>query len=186
MKINFLTVSLLAGFAGLGGYYAYEQSRPAVTTEGNLLWKIEEGGAPASITFATATESVVYEKQGKEWRYRGRPERPLELRWTTGYSNLMRLVYDRKLSDMADPKAYGLAHPQLTITLDSAHRLLIGAQNPTKSGYYAMVAGQKPLYLLGSWQVDAWRELVSNPPLATPMPTSTSKPQVTNPVATKS
>lgn len=186
MRINYLTVALVVGFVALGAYYAFEQTRPPVTTQGNLLWEFEEGANFSSITFATATGSVVYDKKGNEWRYRARPERPLALRWSTGYSNLMRLAYDRKVSEAADSKAYGLEHPQLTITLDPTHRLLIGAQNPTRSGYYAMVAGQKPLYLIGSWQVDAWKELVSDPPLATPMPAPTSKPRVTSPVATKS
>lgn len=80
------------------------------------------------------------------------------------------------LSDAQKPE-YGLAQPetQLTVGRESdSLTLLIGAQNPQRTGHYAQLAGAPALYLIESLLVDDLKRLVTqppDPPTPTPVPT---------------
>lgn len=77
------------------------------------------------------------------------------------------------------PTEYGLAPPEseLTVARDAdSVTLLIGAQNPQRTGYYAQLSGAPALYLVESLLVDDLKRLVAQPP---DPPTPTPSPTVT-------
>lgn len=81
---------------------------------------------------------------------------------------------------------YGLAPPEseLTVARDAdSLTLLIGAQNPQRTGYYTQISGVPALYLVESLLVDDLKRLVTqppDPPTPTPSPTVTPTPAGTS------
>lgn len=85
-----------------------------------------------------------------------------------------------KIADaVQSPTEYGLAPPEADLTIaknTDSITLLIGAQNPQRTGYYAQISGAPTLYLVESLLVDDLKRLVSqppDPPTPTPVPTIT-------------
>ena len=90
-----------------------------------------------------------------------------------------------KVADtIQNPADYGLAQPDADVTVarDSDRiTLLIGSQNPQRTGYYTQLSGAPALYLVESLLVDDLKRLVSQPP---DPPTPTAAPASSTPAAT--
>lgn len=87
----------------------------------------------------------------------------------------------RVLEALADAQRgdYGLASPEAEVTVgreSDSITLLVGSQNPQRTGYYTQLAGAPPLYLVESLLIDDLKRLVTqppDPPTPTPVPTVT-------------
>lgn len=121
------------------------------------------------------------------WSLDGDPPQPAD----SGdvFLKLTQLVSTQVLNVLASSpgdEVTGLANPRYTVSLAlEAGRVVdleIGAETPTKSGYYVRLNRQN-LYVVPKTGLDTVLGLFENPPLATPQlpatPTGTGTPQVT-------
>ncbi len=175
MRANPLTIGLAVAFAGLGAFYQFfEKNRPPSENPDSLsIWRIEEARAPAILSLEAGDKKIVFERKAKEWHLRGKGDLPLDSRWEPSYSGLLKPSAERKVSDTAPFKDYGLDSPSFRITLGTgqeAKSLILGEKNPAGEAYYAAEPGKRTIYLVSSWQVDGWKGLLDKPPLASPTP----------------
>ncbi|MHB1006209.1 MAG: DUF4340 domain-containing protein [Chloroflexota bacterium] len=100
-----------------------------------------------------------------------------EWKVTTILWRLAVLNADRLLAPkIDDPATYGLAKPSLELRLGLAggatEVLYLGTENPLGTGSYARKEGSDNLYLINAAIVTDLRKLVTEPPVATPVPTA--------------
>jgi len=109
-------------------------------------------------------------------------------RWGSVMARLGNLKARGRVSDaLADAQKgeYGLVQPEIEAMVGSDRdrvTLQIGAQNPTRTGYYAQLAGAPALYLVDTLLVDDLKRLLTqppDPPTPTPVPTATPAPEGT-------
>ena len=181
---------ILAAIAGGVATYAFlvesKKDAPSSSLEEVMLW---DRGSDSSFTRLVLTDSAsrsaVYVRQGDaDWRYEPQASRSLEVfGWDTPYGNIKKLVADRKIADRVEKLSeFGLDHPVLRVSLGSRTRpeqdwVELGAKDALDgSTYYARTGKGQAVYQIGSWKVDGWMKLLSNPPLATPSPEPTRVP----------
>ncbi|HEY9765253.1 MAG TPA: DUF4340 domain-containing protein [Chroococcales cyanobacterium] len=180
MKANPLTIGLAVALLGLGAYYQFfEKNRPPSENPDIIsIWRIEEARAPSILSLEAGDKKIVFERKGKDWHLRGKGDLPLDYRWESSYSSLLKPSAERKVSDNAPLKDYGLDSPAFRLTLGSgkeAKSLLLGEKNPAGEAYYAAEPGKRTIYLVSSWQVEGWKGLLDKPPVASPTPAQKNK-----------
>lgn len=175
---------ILVAIAGGVGAYAYfveaKKDAPAPTLEEVTLWDRSDDKSLKRLTVTDdASHSAVYVRQGdSDWRYEPQASRSLDtFGWDTPYGHVRKLVADRKIGDRVEKLSdFGLDRPVLRLALGTKDQpeqdwVELGAKDSLDgSTYYARTSKGQGVYQVGSWKVDGWKKLLSNPPVATPSP----------------
>jgi hypothetical protein len=188
------TLILLGILALLGGYvYFFEirpEDEPPVEEQERAVFDLEadeiidltlfedEAGVEPALSLAR--------QAGENWQIEVPVQEPAND--TTVSSTVRRLAQleaTRVLEEAAaDVTVYGLGEVAtwrvvLTLADGTAYTLLIGDQNPTKTGYYAKKAEADIIYLISSSMVNTLQGWADEPPVQptpTPVPTETPLP----------
>ncbi|MCS7251822.1 MAG: DUF4340 domain-containing protein [Anaerolineae bacterium] len=112
------------------------------------------------------------------------PQRHLVLRdrIDTMAGGFATLFVQQVISDGVDLAMYGLVTPTHTIVIsatDRVYTLTVGNQTPVRGGYYVLREGDPAVYVVGTFAIDEAKNLITQPPLATPTPTPTVTPTPT-------
>jgi hypothetical protein len=122
---------------------------------------------------------------GQPWRIEVPVAEPADdTKVTNTAQRLAELDATRMLEESpSDPAVYGLSEPRwtfaMTLTDGSERTLIVGDQNPTKSGYYVRRGGESPVYLVGTSvirDISGWATTPPEIPTPTPVPTETPEP----------
>lgn len=177
--MNWKTTAALGVIAaGIGAYVYFVDAKQAAPTDTNevVLWELKEDQekAVSHVLLKDGASEARYERKQDKWAYAAKPDREMETwRWDSAYGGLKKLVAERKVEDRAENlSAYGLASPSFTIELGgkTPYTLAVGEKNPLGQSYYVQKGGDPAVYLLGSYKVEDWKKLVSEPPLVEPSP----------------
>ena len=177
------TLLLLVVLLLLGGYYyGVERNQPqraANEDEGETIWVVKpEEIVRITVRRAGSPEEVVVLERDASARWQIVQPEPLaanEALVSNLIPSLAKLGATRIVEQASgDLALYGLQPPQFEVTLTLAQgekRLLVGDQNPTKSGYYVQQPDVPAVYLVPMIPVgDLERWLESPPALPTPTP----------------
>jgi hypothetical protein len=182
------TLLLLGALLALGAVvYLLEGRGPGETTpaadERPVVYNLNAGDVVGlTVRDGTTTTSLARDATGT-WQVSAPTAGPADP-WQAEslVSNLATLHADRLVAERVDdPAAYGLDRPTVevatTLASGGEERLLIGAQNPRGTGFYARKANGEALYLVSSSFVSNARQLAAKPfpptPVATPSPQAT-------------
>ena len=184
---NTLILVALAGGVGAWAYFVEaKKDAPAPSLEEVTLWDRSEDKALNRLTVSDdASHSAVFVRQGDaDWRYEPQASRSLDtFGWDTPFGNVRKLVADRKIADRVEKLSdFGLDHPVLRVALGTKDQpekdwVELGAKDALDgSTTYARTSKSSAVYQVGSWKVDGWRKLLSNPPVSTPSPEPSAVP----------
>jgi hypothetical protein len=150
-----------------------------VDVEQVLAVQVHEGDGSSVVVARVARES------GQPWQIEVPVAEPAyDTKVTNTAQRLAELEATRMLEESpSDPAVYGLTEPRWTFVMtlaDGSERtLIVGDQNPTKSGYYVRRGGESPVYLVGTSvirDISGWATTPPEIPTPTPVPTDTPEP----------
>ncbi len=168
---------------GVVWYLEWRPGKPAPKATTNQLFHFRSSDVQR---VAIAREGTVVEiaRQGNEWVIRRPLAQPADRFKAEGLvSQLASLIPTRSLgSGFQGLDTYGLAKPDLTVEVEApagrVHKLLVGAQNPEKTGYYVKTDESGAVYLIADDVVKT--QFIGNlekPPQATPSPSPPASPR---------
>jgi hypothetical protein len=163
------TLVLLVLFAVVAGYATLVERKRPPAEEREAKAKVILDLDPARISavaFDYADSGVALERRGAGWELaRLRPGAEAvryaadesAVREVTAFFDELRAERVMVEADV-DTAATGLADPWVRVRVamgDTEHTLAVGAQNPTRSAYYARLDGGRAIALLATWTVDS-------------------------------
>lgn len=176
------TAALVVAAVGLGAYVYFVESKkdappPADSTEVKL-WSLKDDLAIKHLTFEDDKGTKAeYVRAADGWHYAPRASASLEsFNWDGPFGYLKDMTADRKVAEsLKDPKEFGLDHPTMKISFGDAthpdqYRVTVGGKHPIDASYFFQTQQDRGVYLIGSYKLEAWQRLVTNPPVATPSP----------------
>ncbi len=166
-------ILLLLVLAALISLYFININREVKTedkagTDSIRLAKLEDTTKLTSLHYRTKDTEMILIKDGETWKLENEPERPINQDKVAG---LIRLISDisaeRIVTEKPDNLAdFGLAEPsgylQGTLADKTTVTLEIGAMEPSKGGYYAIVNGDGKVYLLATNYGSGFKYTVSS------------------------
>lgn len=179
---------LLVILAALAGVVYFLQLRSGSSSspeeEAKQILKVQEKDVTA-LSVTSGDKRVEIARQDDKWVLKEPSGKEADqARIDVMVSRVADLRASRVVVDKADNLAtYGLDKPSVTlriVTKDQTYEVLLGQQNPDKSGYYARLGQGDKVYLISSYLVEDVKRLAEEPPIAKPTPT----PEPTLPVPT--
>ncbi len=105
---------------------------------------------------------------------------------TAAETQIFALKIQSNLEPVGDFSVFGLSTPSYAISLNfedgAGQAILVGAKNPTGSGYFVQKDGK--VYVISTYSIDAILGLLNNPPYLatlTPSPLATPAPETSTP-----
>lgn len=174
-----LTIVLLVILVALGAVVFFVDQSPATPTPsatGATVMSFLSSDA-TQLEATTKDQSVLVVKDASgNWQLQKPEVAPADqLRVESAIAELAALTATRTLDPPGDLAQFGLAEPVQTVKVTLASggpkTLLLGAQSPDKSGYYAKLPDSGAVYLIDASVGADLSQLVASPPKATPTPT---------------
>ena len=178
-----LTAVLVAAFVVVGAYMYFVESKKEAPTDTKEVevWSLSDNQAKdiSPLVIKADNQTVTYTRDGDDWKVSTAPGRTVDkTSFSSSFNYLKQLTATRKLEDKpSDLGKYGLKSPGVTLTWGDAntkYKIEIGDKTPTADSYYAHVIKDDGIYAIAAYKVEAWKGLVSKPPLvALPSPAPT-------------
>jgi hypothetical protein len=173
------TVGLVAIAVAIGSYMYFVESKKEVPadTKDVEIWSLSDVQAKDLNTLAITADgkTATYNRTNDEWKLASEPTRTLEKTgFESPYNYLKNLTATRKVEDKpSDPAKYGFKAPATVVRWgdeNSKYKLEVGDKNPIGDAYYVHALKDDGVYTIPAYKIEAWKSLVSKPPLA-PLPT---------------
>lgn len=176
------TIGLVVAAVILGGYMFFVESKKESPTDTKdvEIWSLSDNQAKDLNTLAVTDggKTETYTRSGDTWTVASAPGRTVEKTgFESPYNYLKTLTATRKVEDKpSDAGKYGFKTPATVVRWgddNTKYKIEVGDKTPTNDSYYVHVLKDDGVYTIASYKVDAWKTLVSKPPLAaapTPAP----------------
>lgn len=145
------------------------------------------------ITDESAGLSAIYFREPEGVWFQTQPTQTLVISQTlnSNMSGLLNLTSRRTLAPDENPlSAYGLENPGRSIILvvsredgnEVRHTFFIGNETPAGNGYYLQKQGLPDIYIVPTFTIDNLFAMLTEPPVATPVPPVTNTVPITGTV----